>query len=136
MYIRHYFESPFFIYHVACCFLSNRIQLVSSSGSFWRIFPRSEYFEEKEKDGIQSKVWVNIVDEVEQTNLNLIFSRVILVECDLALSWRSTTFLLLSVFLEVHLFTHCSCWDNKSAMSIWSWLKNSNCCCDPTIHAA
>ena len=59
-------------------------------------FRHSEYFVVSEKiRNLLEQDPVNIVDRVEQFSLNTIFSCVILAECNLALSSRSTTFLLL-----------------------------------------
>ena len=83
MYIRHYFQSLLAIYQVACWFLSDKIQLVSSSRIFpqmfspyflEKIFCHSENFVKKEKYGNQLVPGlVNMLDEIEQTSRNSIF---------------------------------------------------------------
>ena len=57
-----------------------------------------------------------------------IFSSMVLVECGLSLSRRSTAFLKLmnvGCFFRGFSCIHCSCWEYKSALSIWLQLKNS-----------
>ena len=51
----------------------------------------------------------------------------VLAECSFALSRGSITFLLLMstrFFLRRFLCTHCSCWEYKSALSVWLLFKN------------
>ena len=57
-----------------------------------------------------------------------IFYWMILAKCGLALSWRSSTFLLLIImghFLRRFLCTCCSSWKYTSALSVWFWFKYS-----------
>ena len=83
LYINQYFESSFAIHQMSCWFLSSKIQQVSSSGNFSQI----------SFNDLIEKLFCYSQHLVE--NETIVHHLVILAECDLPLSWRNPSFILL-----------------------------------------
>ena len=128
-----FFLIPFY-HSSACWFLPSKIQLVLSSTSFpqrfsldllKKIFCHSEHFVAKEKDGNPLLLGLeNMVGwgRTDQPKAN-IFSCVILAEFELALSKRSTMFLLL--MSARHFLAHVAAVVSISALNVRFHFKNS-----------
>ena len=124
---------------MVCWFLSSKIQLLSSSRSipqtfspdlleniFWNV----EHIVENEKDGNHLvHGLMNMMDGVEQTSLNPIFflhDSCWMRPYVIVRSRMFCLFMSAGRFLWRFPYTRCSCWENKTSLSVWLQFKNLN----------